>query len=139
MLKLASLLEGATVVVIGTYNGAYTNSNGQYSIPDLKPGDYSVKFTYLGYAEKIYNGIQVRGNRTNTLNVQLNSAVKTLGEVEIVGEPSLIDLESGQSSTKIGEAELAEVSAKNVQEAVTLAGRCERKSRRNTDKRRPGV
>lgn len=113
-------LEGATVVVIGTYSGGYTSSNGQYTIAGLKPGDYSIKFTYLGYAEKIFNGIQIRGGQTETLNVSLNSAVKTLGEVEIVGEPSLIDLESGQSSTTIGEDELGEISVKNVQEAVAL-------------------
>ena len=113
-------LEGATVFIVGTYKGTYTQADGRFVIQSIKPGDYSVKFTYVGYAEKLYHGVSVNPGQTETLNVALQSAVKTLGEVEIVGEPTLIDLESGQSSSKIGQKELAEISVKNVQEAVAL-------------------
>ncbi|MEM9983733.1 MAG: TonB-dependent receptor [Bacteroidota bacterium] len=113
-------LAGATVFIIGTYNGAYTDKNGQFSLRNLKPGDYSIKFTYIGYAEKIFNGISIKRGQTTSLNVGLNSSVSTLGEVEIIGEPNLIDLESGTSSSIIGEKELGEISVKNVQEAVAL-------------------
>ncbi len=113
-------LTGATVFVIGTYSGAYTDGEGRYTLRNLKAGDYSIKFTYIGYAEKIVNGVSINPGQTERLNATLSSSVKTLGEVEIVGEPNLIDLESGQSSSKLGEKELGELSVKNVQEAVAL-------------------
>ena len=113
-------LAGATVVVIGTYSGAYTDDNGRYTLQGLKAGDYSIKFTYLGYAEKIVNGVNIKPGQDERLDVVLNSSVTTLGEVEIVGEPNIIDLESGQSSSVLGEKELGEINVKNVQEAVAL-------------------
>ncbi|MEM7655270.1 MAG: carboxypeptidase regulatory-like domain-containing protein, partial [Bacteroidota bacterium] len=112
-------LAGASVFVIGTYQGAYTDAQGNYSIKGLKPGDYSIKFSYVGFSEKIYNGISIRAGQTTPLNVSLTSVVTTLGEVEIVGE-RLIDLESGQSSVLINEEMLAEMSVKNVQEVAAM-------------------
>ncbi|GAB4405763.1 MAG: hypothetical protein OHK0039_07070 [Bacteroidia bacterium] len=113
-------LAGATVFVIGTYLGTYTGSDGSFALRNIKPGDYAVKFSYIGYAEKIYNGLRIEGGATRTLDVSLSSSVATLGEVEIVGQRTLIDLESGQSSVKIGQEELAEMRALNVQDVVAM-------------------
>lgn len=113
------VLAGATVFVIGTYKGSFSDPNGKFTISGLKAGDYAVKFSFIGYSEKIYSAVSISEGETKTLEVALSSTVTTLGEVEIVGE-RLIDLESGQSSSKIGEAELAEISVKNVQEVVAM-------------------
>jgi len=113
-------LAGATVFVIGTYKGGYTDDQGKFTLSGIKAGDYSVKFSYVGYAERIYNGVSIPAGGTQTLEVALNSAVTTLGEVEIVGQKTLIDLESGQSSVKIGQDDLAEMSVTNVQDVVSM-------------------
>lgn len=112
-------LAGATVFVIGTYKGGYSDQQGNFRIDGLKAGDYAMKFSFIGYSEKIYSAITITAGTPQTLNVQLTSSITTLGEVEIVGE-RLIDLESGQSSSKIGEDELAEISVKNIQEVVAM-------------------
>lgn len=113
-------LAGASVFIIGTYSGAYTNNSGGFELRDIKPGDYSVKFSYVGYAEKIYNGITITAGEVQTLNVELTSSITTLGEVEIVGQKTLIDLESGKSSVRVGQEEIAEMSVKNIQEIAAL-------------------
>ena len=113
-------LIGATIAVVGTYKGALTNDKGGFNITGIKSGDYSIKFTYIGYAEKIYNGITIPAGGTKVLEVEMSSSVTTLGEVEIVGERGLIDLESGKSSSKISDEDIAEMSVKNVQEVVAM-------------------
>jgi len=113
-------LAGATVSIIGTYQGAYTDKQGNYRITGIKPQDYSVKFSIIGYAEKIFNGVSITAGKTETLSTDLTPSIQTLNEVEIVGKKNLIDLESGQSSVTIGEEDLAEISVKNVQEVAAL-------------------
>ncbi|MEM8898004.1 MAG: TonB-dependent receptor [Bacteroidota bacterium] len=112
-------LAGASIFIIGTYKGAFSQEDGRYTIEGIKPGDYSIRFSYIGYAEKIFNGIRLGGGK-NELNSSLNSSVQTLGEVEIVGQRTLINLESGQSQVLITEDEINEMGVKNVQEIVAM-------------------
>lgn len=113
-------LPGATIQVVGTYTGGFSNEAGVFELRNLKPGDYTVKISYVGYSERLYNGIRIAAGQPVTLDVALNSVVSTLGEVEIVGQRTLIDLESGQSSVRIGEEVLSEINVKNVQDVVAM-------------------
>lgn len=112
-------LAGATVIIIGTYQGTYTDAVGNYSIKGIKGGDYSVKFSFVGYADAIYNGLSVPAGGSKVQNVALATSITTLGEVVIFGE-ALIDLEDGKSSTKIGEDMISEMSVNNVQDVAAM-------------------
>lgn len=48
-------LIGATAVLADTYRGATTNLSGYYIINNVVPGEYKVRFSYLGYDEKRVN------------------------------------------------------------------------------------
>lgn len=113
-------LEAAAVFVIGTYKGAYTAADGSYTITGIKPGDYSVKVGYVGYTDKIFNGITISAGKTTPLNVKMVEVGSTTREVIIEGKKGLIDLESGRSETDVTADDLAEMSAKNVQEVVAM-------------------
>ncbi len=113
-------LVGATVFIIGTYKGGLTDGNGNYSIKGIKAGDYSVRFTYVGFNEKIYNGISITEGGSRTLNVKMEEVGTTLGEVEIIGKKNLIDLESGQSETDVSAKDIAQMSVTNVQDVVAM-------------------
>ena len=107
------------MVIIGTYKGTYTDAQGNYRLTGIKAGDYAIKFSYVGYAEAIYNGITIPAGGSKKLDVALASSITTLGEVVIVGE-AIIDLEDGQSSTRIQEKMLAEMSVQNVQDVAAM-------------------
>jgi len=111
-------LVGATVFVIGTYKGALTDDKGAFNIKGIKSGDYSIRFTYVGFNEKVYNGISIPNRGTKTLNVKMEEIGSTLGEVEIVGKKNLIDLESGKSETDVSAKDIAQMSVSNVQDVV---------------------
>ena len=112
-------LPGATVILIGTYKGASTDMDGHYVIEDIKPGDYAVKITYIGYSDKIINGIQIAKGQTKKLDSKISLRSNTLGEVVIEGE-QVIDLESGKSEIKISQDDISEMAVREVQDIVKM-------------------
>ena len=46
-------LPGANVFLMGTAIGASTDLNGGYRLIQVKPGTYSIRFSYLGYKNQV--------------------------------------------------------------------------------------
>lgn len=113
-------LIGATVVIVGTYKAVSSDFVGNYEMENIKPGDYSIKFTYIGYADKIFNGIQIKEGEVKELNVELTSAATALDAVEIVGEKNLVNLESAKSEVTISQKEIADMNVRDVQEIAAM-------------------
>ncbi|MGB0166392.1 MAG: carboxypeptidase-like regulatory domain-containing protein, partial [Luteibaculum sp.] len=113
-------LPGALVQIVGTYKGASADFDGKYVIKEINPGDYSIKVTYLGYADKLFNGISIKAGEKKTLNIKLTSRSQTLDAVEIVGQKTLIDLESGSSEIDIDQEQLSKLNTRDIKEVVGL-------------------
>lgn len=71
-------LSGVTVQVKGTGVATQTNSSGNFSIN--APGNGTLIFTYIGYANQ-----EVNVNNQSTLNIQLKSNNQQLTDVVVVG------------------------------------------------------
>ncbi|MDR2915919.1 MAG: TonB-dependent receptor [Tannerella sp.] len=72
-------LAGATVMEVGTTNGAITDPDGHYSIR-VGSENADLKFTYIGYEEQ-----QVKINGRTIINVILKEETSLLDEVVVVG------------------------------------------------------
>ncbi|WP_426749467.1 TonB-dependent receptor [Myxococcus sp. Y35] len=85
-------LQGEQVVV--------TDAQGNYRIPQLPPGDYTLRFEKEQFKPYARSAIQLRLNRTIRVNVEL--LPEALGEVvEIVGAPPTIDVGSTQMGVNV--------------------------------------
>ncbi|MGB3617458.1 MAG: TonB-dependent receptor [Catalinimonas sp.] len=113
-------LIGAAVQLVGTYQGQPTNFEGAYVIGGVKPGDYSVKVSYLGYQERIYTGIKIQAGQTTRLDVGLAPAGQQLEQVVVVGERPLVDLESAKSEFTVDADEIQEMTARQVEDVVAM-------------------
>ena len=113
-------LIGATVLIIGTYNGTACDINGNYEIKDIKPGDYSIKYSFIGYSDKIYNGITIKAGETVTLNTSLSLRSTVMEEFVVVGEKNLINLEDANSEVKISQEDIAQMAVRDVTEIVSM-------------------
>ncbi|MCS7073505.1 MAG: TonB-dependent receptor, partial [Bacteroidia bacterium] len=111
---------GASVTIVGTYKGAITDEEGKFEIKDIKPGEYSIRFSYVGYSEVLYNGIKISADKPTVLTVTMQNAEVTMGAVEIVGEKNLLNLESGKSEVKIGADEIKDMNVTDVQSIAAL-------------------
>lgn len=118
--KTKEPIIGAAVVIVGTYKGVPTDLDGNFNIADIKPGDYTIKVSYIGYTDKIYNGIRIEKGQKKILNIDLEDRTTSLQTVEIVGEKNLVDLESGSSEVKISQEDIKEMSVKDVQEIISM-------------------
>ncbi|MEM1043890.1 MAG: TonB-dependent receptor [Bacteroidota bacterium] len=117
-------LPGVNVLVLGTSLGAATDFDGRYTINGLRAGDYTVQASFVGYETKQFTGIEVAGSGTTTLDIELGEAVlQTEGEVVIVGERPLVDVEQSSSAYTIDREAIAAAPVREVQEVVaTQAG-----------------
>lgn len=84
---------GATIRVThepsGTTYNAVTNTDGRWAIQGMRVGGpYTVKVSYIGYAEKDYQGINLQLGETYNLNATISEDVNELGEVVVVGSAS---------------------------------------------------
>ncbi|MBO6576396.1 MAG: TonB-dependent receptor [Rhodothermales bacterium] len=112
-------LIGVNVIVVGTSFGAASDIDGNYSIPSMRAGEYSVRVSYIGFETLLFTGIVVRDGQTTRLDVQLEEAVlSTDDEIVVVGDRPLVDVENSSSTLSISREELEVAPLRDVQSAV---------------------
>ncbi|OJV22580.1 MAG: hypothetical protein BGO21_05340 [Dyadobacter sp. 50-39] len=77
-------LYQAAILLEGTSQGTTTGEDGSFQIPDIAPGDYTVRVTYLGY-DAIRRKVKIRSGHIHEMNLQLTSKDELLQTVEITG------------------------------------------------------
>lgn len=83
-----ALIEGAKVVL--------TDSQGRYSIIDLRPGAYRVTFTLTGFTTLVRDGILLTAGFTAPLDVQMGiGALKE--SITVSGESPVVDVQSART------------------------------------------
>lgn len=117
-------LPGVNVVVVGTSSGVATGNDGSYRIDGLRSGEYSVKFSYIGFETKLYTGIRVRDDEETRLDVQLQETVlSSEDEIVVVGERPLVDVEQSSSAYAVDREQIEAAPLRDVQDVVsTQAG-----------------
>ncbi len=81
--KTGEELVGAAVVVDGTTLGTITDFMGEYTMPPLEAGTYTIRVQYISYDPQIFNDVVVKDGVETTLNVQLTSATMDIEEVQV--------------------------------------------------------
>ena len=76
-------LPGATVYVEDLHTGVTSDINGYYTLPNLKPGTYTLRISYVGYSP-ITKKITVTKSRVIETNFVMNEGVE-LQEVQVEG------------------------------------------------------
>jgi outer membrane receptor protein involved in Fe transport len=77
-------LVGATLVVEGTSRSASTRNDGFYRIPDLTPGNYTVRVRYIGYTPGSAS-VTVSADQEATADFSLQRSAQRLDEVVTTG------------------------------------------------------
>lgn len=117
--KDQSELIGVTVLIKGTSFGTATDARGRFSIKGIKPGEYSLEISYIGYKKIIQTGIKVAAGETKDLGTyQMQEATANIDEVVVVGKKPLIDIEKGQSINAISQENIELAPARQLQKII---------------------
>ena len=105
-------VEAASPTLIEGVKSAITDENGSYRIGDLRPGTYKLTYTLPGFNTVIRDGVELQGNFTATINIDLS--VGTLQEsVTVSGASPVVDVQSNAKQ---------QVLTRDVLNAVPTAG-----------------
>ena len=86
-------VEAASPALIEQARTVVTDNQGRYSIIDLRPGEYSVTFTLVGFSTVVREGLQLTSGFTATINAELS--VGSLEEtVTVTGESPVVDVQN---------------------------------------------
>ncbi|MBD2715616.1 TonB-dependent receptor [Microvirga sp. STR05] len=102
-------LPGATVQVTGNgvNTGAGTEASGTYAVPNLKPGTYVVKASFIGY--KPSQQTVTIGNQNSVATFRLDADNATLNEVQVVGTLGIaVERETPVAYSTVNEVKLRE-------------------------------
>jgi len=79
-------LVGANVLIVGTTIGSSTDLDGFYSIRNLAPGKYQLRFSYISYQTVVVSDVVVEPNKDTWLNVSLVPVTTELDEVVVTAD-----------------------------------------------------
>lgn len=111
-------LPGATVAIEGTTLGSTTDSQGRYTIIGITPGEYNVRFLFVGYSPSVVQGIRVTSDRTTSLDMTLNSTVIQAGELVVEGVRPVVDPNQTSSRALVSREEIARLPVTNLSDVI---------------------
>ncbi len=80
----AEALIGATVQIDGTTTGTSTDINGHFILTNLKAGKYNLKVTYVSYAARMIENVNVEPGKVTSLNVELEGNLVSLSDITVI-------------------------------------------------------
>ena len=79
-----SPIPSVNVLIIGENFGTATSLDGHYTLTQIPAGEYELRFSAVGYETK-FADIEILPNKTLELNIELNSKMIEIGEVQVTG------------------------------------------------------
>jgi len=100
-------LPGVNVTVVGTEIGGATDTDGTYFLLNVPPGTYTLRFNYIGYAEKRVTNVRVEVDLTTNINAELSQEALQGQSVTVVAEQPVVkqDVAASQRSITSGDVE----------------------------------
>ncbi len=114
-------LIGVTVIIRGTTLGSATDLDGNYTIRNIRPGEYNIEISYIGFERKLFTGIRIVQGETTELSTTLEPEVLTSEEeIVVVGEAPIFDVEKSASSATVSRDQIKAAAVRKIDDIVGL-------------------
>lgn len=112
-------LPGVNVTLTGTTYGSATDMNGEYIILQVPPGEYTLKFSMIGYKDVIVRNVKVSAELTTRINAEIEETTLELGgEVVITAERPVIQKDVTASIQFLGLEEIDRLPVTDAKEGL---------------------
>lgn len=111
-------LPGATVAIEGTTLGSTTDGQGRYTIIGITPGEYNVRFMFVGYSPSVVQNIRITSDRTTSLDMTLSSTVIQAGELVVEDVRPVVDPNQTASRSLVSGEEIARLPVTSLSDVV---------------------
>ncbi|MFH1143812.1 MAG: TonB-dependent receptor [Candidatus Eisenbacteria bacterium] len=85
-------LAPANVVLVGTTFGTITQPDGHFALDNVPPGDYTVRVSFMGYADQEHPAAVAAGQTVTLAFIMEPTVVATMDAIEIRADRPLIDV-----------------------------------------------
>jgi len=110
----------ATVLVVGTRLGAYTDAEGRYLIMKVPPGTYELKASRLGFNAMTVSGVVVSADNTTKQDFKLGDTALATQEVVVVAERPPVDVTVTSSQVTMTTEEIEDLPVQSLTDVVNL-------------------
>ena len=114
-------LPGANIIVDGTMMGSAADIEGNYTILNVPPGNYTLIASMIGYSSTKVKDVRVSIDLTTTVNFELSSEVLVGEVVSIVAERPLIQKDVTASTKIASQEQIQAIPVATVQGALAVA------------------
>jgi len=117
--KTGERLPSANVIIAETNLGSSTDIDGEYFILQIPPGEYTLKFSMIGYKDYIVQDVKVRAELTTRIDAQLEETTLDIGgEVVVIAQRPVIQKDVTASIQFLGAEEIVRLPVTDAKEGL---------------------
>ena len=129
-------LIGVTVSVVGTNLGAITDEDGKYTIMNVPVGDYTVRYTAVGFAELEVSNVHVSADLATYQDNELSSKATDLGKtIRVTAEAPMVIKDKTTTINIVSGEELQALPTRGFEQVVGIQNSVVRMHVPNPDNR----
>ena len=106
--ETGEVLRRASIFVMSSKNGAYSDVKGDFKIKNIESGTYKLKISYVGYSTKFINNVQVLPGKTTKIGNVILFAEKNTTEDVVVEERRINDNQSAILSERKNSSQVSD-------------------------------
>jgi outer membrane receptor protein involved in Fe transport len=112
-------LPGVNIVLEAESVGATTDADGNYAILNVPPGTYSLRASFVGYADQVVEGVNVNIDLTTTQNFQLQEETQELEQVTVQANQPVVKPDISANTVNIESQDFENMPVTSVADVVS--------------------
>ncbi len=100
--------------------GTTSDFDGNYSIKEITPGIYEMRFQYIGYKPYVVKDVKIEPSASIKRNIDMEGSDMALSSVEVVTHKEPLIRESKKKEERISSDDLKKMGTRSVSDAITI-------------------
>jgi outer membrane receptor protein involved in Fe transport len=110
----------ATITVVGTRLGAFSDADGRYNVINVPAGVHEISVTRLGFKNVTIRNITISADATTTLDLPLEVAAVTMETVIVTAERPQVNVNATNTTSTLSSEEIEALPVQELQDIVNL-------------------